>query len=257
MARRVVKLAVKDEETIVVVVQSEGAKNLKWCKRFWRRDDFLPPKDDCAFCLLELSDDAIDTVHTDSQGSIVRIALEHNQIHTIETLPANEVGTAWYTLDEFNANRRQRNDTKKQVIQDEIEIRRTPGMKTISNEVMSKQVNRHNMTRRRAIDAVRKEQKRQSVEGIHDEELLATIYQGYNITSVRNALKQARHDMYMVDEEWAPLTPPSQVFLWYFHCYFTKMTQPTLSFVNTIFKFFLSPHFQTKSYQIFCTQNVL
>lgn len=71
-------------------------------------------------------------------------------------------------------------------------IRRTPGMKTVSVEQLFRSsVTCHNITRRRAIDAVRKEQRRQSREGIRDDELLATIYQGYTITSVSTARRRA------------------------------------------------------------------
>ena len=51
-----------------------------------------------------------------------------------------------------------------------------------------------NITRKRALDAVRKEQQRQSREGIHDDELLATIYHGYNIISVQSAQQQGKRD---------------------------------------------------------------
>lgn len=55
----------------------------------------------------------------------------------------------------------------------------------------------HNLTRKRAIDAVKKEQKRQSSQGICDQELLATIYQGYSITSVQSARKHAQRTAHM------------------------------------------------------------
>lgn len=54
-----------------------------------------------------------------------------------------------------------------------------------------------NMTRKRALDAVKKEQERQSQEGIQDDELLATIYSGYNIISVQSARQQGRRDARM------------------------------------------------------------
>lgn len=102
----------------------------------------------------------------------------------------------WYTIEECNAalQHRSQNDRTEDRLggtSSQCILRTCHNMKTPSIESLSENATkRHNITRRRAIDAVKKEQRRQMKRGIRDDELLATIYQGYNITSIRAARRQ-------------------------------------------------------------------
>lgn len=129
----------------------------------------------------------------------VTIGLEYNEVHHIQPIADEDVSTCWYTLEECNESLQ--NDDADSICafshtsSPTMQLRKSPKMKTLSIEAMSGSVTtHHNLTRRRAIDAVRKEQRRQSLEGIHDDELLALIYQGYNVTSIQSARRRAQRD---------------------------------------------------------------